>query len=108
MTSTRVQAHCDSTAVDAMVERLRAAGYEAINDYGGTCCRLSGADNHHHDHFVTIRRLPLRDAERLLPKARKPLPRCVKCMKPIRQARIGGVGEWLDYGDGEGQHIVCP
>lgn len=38
----------------------------------------------------------------------KKLPRCVKCGDPIWQARKGGTGEWLDYGDGKGQHIVCP
>jgi hypothetical protein len=65
-----------------MVERLRAAGYDAILDYSGARCPLPNpGGDHHHDLYVTVRRLPLRDAERLLPKARKPRatdPLCVE------------------------------
>lgn len=40
-------------------------------------------------------------------KTRK-LPVCVKCSQPIRQAGARGVSDWINLGNGKGQHIVCP
>lgn len=64
------ETHCDGTQVAETVARLRDAGYQALDDYDGACCHKSTGTDHHHDHFVTIRRLPLRDAERLLGRKR--------------------------------------
>lgn len=65
MTRDRRETSCDALAIEEIVARLREAGFDAINDSSGTC-HSDPVTGHHHDRYVTIRRLPLRDAERLL------------------------------------------
>lgn len=54
--------------IDSTVERLKAAGYAAISDYSGACASDEGG--HYHPSFITIRKLSIEDAARLLPRKR--------------------------------------